>query len=323
MKILVTDPLSREGIEKLKGEDGFEVRKMIRLDEGELSKLIPEYDALIIRSGTRVTPKVIDAAVNLKVIGRAGTGLDNVDIEAATKKGIIVMNTPEGNTVSAAEHTISMMLALSRNIPQANASIKKGEWNRGKFMGSEVYGKTLGIIGLGRIGREVATRAQGLKMKVIAYDPFISRERAEELGITLLELDQLLPRVDYLTLHVPFTSQTKNLIGEKEISLMKKGARIINCARGGIINEDALYQALKEGRLKGAALDVFEKGKPFDSPLLELDSVILTPHLGASTDEAQKRVAVDIALQFIDALKDEKVKNAVNLPFISPQVEKK
>jgi D-3-phosphoglycerate dehydrogenase len=323
MKILVSDPLSKEGIEKLKSEDRFEVREAIGLDEDELIKLIPEYDALIIRSETRVTSKVIDAAVNLKVIGRAGTGVDNVDIEAATKKGIIVMNTPEGNTISAAEHTICMMLALSRNISQANASIKKGEWNRKKFMGSEVYGKILGIIGLGRIGREVATRAQGLKMTVIAYDPFISKERAEELGITLLELDQLLPRVDYLTLHVPLTPQTKNLIGEKEISLMKKGARIINCARGGIINEDALYQALKEGRLKGAALDVFEKGKPFDSPLLELDSVILTPHLGASTEEAQKRVAIDIVLQIIDALKNEKVKNAVNLPFISPQMEKK
>ncbi len=323
MRILVTDPLAKEGIERLRDEEGFEVREAIGLNEEELIKLIPEYDGLIIRSGTKVTKRVMDAAVNLKVIGRAGTGLDNVDIEAATKKGIIVMNTPEGNTVSAAEHAISMMLALSRNIPQANVSIKKGEWNRKKFMGSEVYGKTLGIIGLGRIGSEVAKRAQGLKMKIVAYDPFVSKEKAEELGITLLELDQLLPQVDYLTLHVPLTPQTKNLIGEREISLMKRGARIINCARGGIINEDALYQALKEGKIKGAALDVFEKGKPFDSPLLELDSVILTPHLGASTEEAQKRVATDIALQVIDALKNGKIRNAVNLPFISPQLEKK
>jgi len=323
MKILITDPLAEEGIERLRCEEGFEVRKKVGLKEEELINLIADYHALIIRSETKVTARVIEAARNLKVIGRAGTGVDNIDIESATKKGIVVMNAPEGNTISAAEHTISMMLALSRNIPQANASLKRGEWDRKKFMGTEVYGKTLGIIGLGRIGREVARRAQGLKMRVVAYDPFISKEKAEEMGVCLLSLEELLPQVDFLSIHTPLTSQTRGLIGEREISLMKRGVRIINCARGGIIQEDALYQALKAGKIKGAALDVFEKGKPFDSPLLKLDSVILTPHLGASTEEAQKRVAMDIATQVIDFLKYGRIRNAVNFPAISSQVQEK
>ena len=323
MEVLISDPLAKEGIDRLKEEDDFRVREAPGLSQEELIRTIPEYDALIVRSETKVTEEVIRAASHLKVIGRAGTGLDNIDIEAATKKGIIVMNTPEGNTISAAEHTISMMLALSRNIPQAHVSLRSGEWNRKKFMGTEVYGKILGIVGLGRIGSEVAKRAQGLKMRIIVYDPFISRERAEQLGVTLMDLEELLPEVDYLTVHTPLTSQTRNLIGEKEIALMKKDARIINCARGGIIEEDALYRALKENRLKGAALDVFEKGKPFDSPLLKLDSVIFTPHLGASTEEAQKRVALDIVLQVIDALKGGPLRNAVNILTFSPQVQKK
>ena len=322
-RILIREPLEKEGKEKLKENDDFKVTEVAGLGEEELVKTIPSYDALIVRSGTRVTEKVINAAARLKVIGRAGTGVDNVDVEAATKKGIIVMNTPEGNTISAAEHTISMLLALSRNIPQAYISLKGGEWNRKKFMGTEVCGKTLGIVGLGRIGSEVAKRAQGLKMKVIAYDPFTSQEKAEEMGIALFDLEKLLPQVDYLTVHTPLTSQTKGMIGKKEIALMKKGARIINCARGGIVQEDALYEALKTGRLAGAALDVFEKGKPFGSPLLELDSVVLTPHLGASTREAQKKVAVDIAGQIIDALKGGEIRNAVNILTTPPGVQKK
>ncbi len=310
-KVLISDPLAKEGVERLKKEDGFRVREAPGLSQEELIKIIPEYNALIVRSETRVTEEVIRAASRLKVIGRAGTGLDNIDITSATKRGIIVMNTPEGNIISAAEHTISMILALSRNIPQAHFSLRSGEWK--KFMGTEVYGKILGIVGLGRVGSEVAKRAQGLKMRVVAYDPFISKERAEQLGVTLIDLEELLPEVDYLTVHTPLTSQTRNLIGEREIALMKKDARIINCARGGIIQEDALYRALKENRLKGAALDVFEKGKPFDSPLLKLDSVIITPHLGASTEEAQKRVALDIVLQVIDALKGGPLRNVVNV----------
>lgn len=322
MKVLITDSLAPEGVAKLKDE-GLQVVEKIGIDEEELIRTIPGFTALIIRSGTRVTEKVIKAASDLKIIGRAGTGLDNVDVDAATKKGIIVMNTPEGNTISAAEHTISLLLSLSRNIPQANFSLKKGEWNRKKFMGTEVYGKTLGIIGLGRIGSEVAKRAQALGMKVVAYDPFVTREKAEEIGVSLSNLDELLPQVDYLTIHTPLTEQTRRLIGEKELTLMKDGARIINCARGGIIDEDALYKALKNGKIKGAALDVFEKGKPFGSPLLEMDSVITTPHLGASTEEAQVRVAVEIATQIVDALKKGEVRNAVNILTFPPHLEKK
>jgi len=322
MRILVTDSLAREGIEKLK-EEGFNVTERKNLTEEELVEIIPGYVALIIRSSTKVTEKVINAASSLKVIGRAGTGVDNVDIEAATRKGIIVMNTPEGNTISAAEHTISMLLALSRNIPQANLSLKKGIWDRKRFMGTEVYGKTLGIIGLGRIGSNVAKRAQGLGMKVIAYDPFITREKAEEIGVTLCELDELLSQVDYLSIHTPLTGHTRGLIGDREFSLMKDGVRVINCARGGIIDEDALYRALKSGKVKGAALDVFEKEKPFGNPLLELDLVIATPHLGASTQEAQTRVAVEIATQVADALKRGKIRNAVNILAFPAHLKKK
>ncbi len=313
MKILITDSLAREGIDKLK-EASFKVSEEIGIHEEKLVNIIPEYTALIVRSDTKVTERIINAAINLKIIGRAGTGVDNVDVDAATRKGIIVMNTPDSNTISAAEHTISMILALSRNIPQAHLSLQKGQWNRKKFMGTQVYKKILGIIGLGRIGSEVARRAQGLEMKVIAYDPFISQGKAEKLGVDLCGLKELLSQVDYLTVHTPLIPQTKNLIGEKEIKLMKKSVRIINCARGGIIEEDSLYQALKEGRVRGAALDVFENGKPFGSSLMKLDSVILTPHLGASTEEAQRKAAIDIACQLIDALKWNKVRNAVNIP---------
>lgn len=317
-KILIAEPLDEEGINRLREKRTFEATQKFGMCEEDLISSIPEYDALIIRSETKVTDSVINAASRLKVIGRAGVGLDNVDIEAATRKGIVVMNTPGGNTISAAEHTISMILALSRNIPQANASLKEGRWDRKRFQGTEVYGKTLGIVGLGRVGSEVARRAQGLEMKVIACDPLISKQRVQELGIGLFNLKQLLPQVDYLSLHTPLTSQTRNLIGEREISLMKEGARIINCARGGIIDEEALYRALKEGKLKGAALDVFEEEKPFSSPLVELDSVVLTPHLGASTEEAQRRVAVDITSQVIDALEGREIRNAVNVPTPSP-----
>ena len=309
MKILVSDPLAREGIEKLKEEGDFEVTEVMGLQKDELIGIIAQYHALIVRSETRVTEEVINVATHLRVIARAGTGLDNIDVAAATRKGIIVINAPEGNTISAAEYTISMLFALSRNIPQAYLSLKKKRWERKRFMGVEVYGKILGVVGLGRIGSEVAKRAQGLQMRVMACDPFVS----ERMGITLFGLEELLPQVDYLTVHTPLTSLTKGMIGEREIGLMKKGARIINCARGGIIVEDDLYKALRQGKIAGAALDVFEKGKPFDSPLLELDSVVMTPHLGASTSEAQKRVAMVIASQVVEALKGGEVRNAVNL----------
>ena len=293
------------------------------MNEEELIETIAEYHALVIRSETKVTQKVMEAALNLKVIGRAGVGVDGVDAEAATRKGVVVMNTPGGNTVSAAEHTISMILALCRNIHQAQAALEEGRWDRKKFEGTEVSGKTLGIIGLGRIGGEVAKRAQGLQMKVIACDPLISKQKAQELGISLFGLDELLPRVDCLSVHTPLTPQTRKLIGEKEISLMKKGARLVNCARGGIIDESALCRALEEGKLKGAALDVFEEDNPFGSPLMDLESVILTPHLGASTEEAQERVALDIASQLIDAFEEGEIRNAVNTSTASRQVRQK
>ena len=322
MKILVADPLAQEGIEILEKE-GYKVEQAVGLSEEKLKQRMGGFSALIVRSGVKVTREIIEAAPDLKVIGRAGTGLDNIDVETATRRGVIVMNTPGGNTISAAEHTVSLLLAVSRNIPQANEALRKGEWNRKKYMGTEIYKKTLGIIGLGRIGTEVAKRAQAFMMKVLAYDPFISPAKVDELGVTLCTLKELLPQVDYLTIHTPLSSQTRSLIDARAMALMKKGVFIINCARGGIVDESALYQAIKEGRVKGAALDVFEKGKPFNSPLLQLDSVIVTPHLGASTAEAQTRVAEEIAHQIVDVLKRNKVVNAVNFPVFPSQMEKK
>jgi D-3-phosphoglycerate dehydrogenase len=322
LKVLVTDTLAGEGLERFR-EAGFEVAERTGLTEDELVRVIPEYNALIVRSQTKVTARVIDAAAQLRIVGRAGTGLDNVDIDAATRRGIVVMNTPESNTISAAEHTISMLLALSRNIPQANESLKRGVWDRKAFMGAEVYQKVLGIIGLGRIGSCVARRAQGLGMNVVAYDPFTSVDKAAEIDVRLMELESMLSLVDYLTIHTPLTERTRGLIGAKEFLLMKPGVRVVNCARGGVVDEQALYEALCSGRVKGAALDVFENGKPFGSPLLELDSVIVTPHLGASTAEAQVRVAVEIAVQVVDALKNGEVRNAINILTFSPQQKKR
>jgi D-3-phosphoglycerate dehydrogenase len=272
-----------------------------------------------VRSGTKVTKDIIEVADNLKVIGRAGVGLDNVDIESATERGIIVMNTPGGNTISTAEHTMTMMLALSRNVPQAFVALKEGKWERKKFMGVEVFNKTLGIVGLGRIGGEVAKRALAFGMRVVGYDPYIRSEAAMRAGVELVEIRDLLSRSDYITVHVPLTDETRHLIGKKEFEAMKEGVRIINCARGGIIDESALYEAIKKGKVAGAAFDVFEREPPVDNPLLEFDSVVASPHLGASTEEAQVGVAVDIAGQIIDFLKKGIIRNAVNLPFVEPE----
>ncbi|MCM8778680.1 MAG: phosphoglycerate dehydrogenase [Candidatus Omnitrophica bacterium] len=322
MKVLVSDPLAEEGLRILKEERDLEVDIKLKQPEEALKEIIKDYDALIVRSETRVTAKIIENADKLKVIGRAGVGLDNIDVEAATKKGIIVMNAPEGNTISTAEHTLSLMLALSRNIPQADASLKKGEWERKKFMGVELYGKVLGIVGLGRIGREVAKRALSFGMKVIAYDPYLAEEKARELGIDLVERDYLFKQSDYITFHVPLTEETKNMVSEKEFRLMKKGVRIINCARGGIIDELALAKAISEGVVEGAALDVFAKEPPQDSPLLKLDKVIVTPHLGASTEEAQINVSIDIAQQVKDVLLGKGIRNAVNFPSLESHLLK-
>ena len=322
MKILVSDTLSEEGLKILENA-GFEVVYKPGLPPEELLEIIGEFDGLIIRSGTKVTREVIERAKKLRVIGRAGTGLDNVDLQAANEKGIVVMNVPGGNTLSAAEHTLGLLFALARKIPQAVASIKAGKWEKKKFMGVEINNKTLGIIGLGRIGSIVADRAIAMKMKVIAYDPFVTPEAAEKKGIELVELEELFKRSDFITIHTPLTKETYHLIDEKAFSMMKDGVYLINCARGGIVDEEALYNALKSGKVAGAALDVFEK-EPIDPnhPLLELDNFIGTPHLGASTVEAQKTVAVEIAKQVVDYLKNGVIKNAVNVPSISPEAMK-
>ncbi len=313
-RILVSDPLAEEGVDILRKE--FTVDVKTDLSEDELVSIIPDYDALLVRSGTEVTARVIDAGNNLKFIGRAGAGVDNIDMNAATRRGIIVANAPEGNTLAATEHTMAMMLSLARNIPQANASLKKKEWKRSKFMGVELNEKTLGIVGLGRIGREVSKRAIALGMHCAGYDPFISKERAAQMGVDAMSLDELFRVADFITVHTPLIKETKHVINAKSIATMKDGVRIINCARGGIIDEKDLYTAIKSGKVAGAALDVFEEEPPLSSPLLELDQVITTPHLGASTVEAQQNVAVSIAKQCISVLKGGSAKYIVNAPIV-------
>lgn len=316
-KILVSDEISKEGIEMLKSD--ADVDFLPGLAKDDLISKIDSYDALVVRSQTEVTEDVVSAGSRLKVIGRAGSGVDNIDVDAATKGGVIVINAPEGNTISTAEHTIAMMMAMSRNIPQADLSLKSKKWVRKKYIGTEVNEKVLGVVGLGRVGSEVAKRALGIGMKVVAYDPFISEEKLKKLGIDLLRLGEIIRKADYITVHTPLTDDTHNLIGEKEFKNMKDGVRIINCARGGIINEKSLLKAIKEGKVAGAALDVFENEPPVDSELLDCDKIIVTPHIGASTKEAQFNVAVIIADQVIKALKGEPVKNAINMLSVKPE----
>lgn len=315
MKVLISDNLSPRGVGILKNA-GLDVDVRTGMSPEELKKCIGEYHGLIIRSATKVTAEILNGADRLKVIGRAGSGLDNVDKAAATKKGIVVMNTPGGNTVTTAEHTISLMFALARQVPQATASMKACKWEKKRFMGVELYHKTLGVIGLGNIGREVAKRALGLEMNVIAFDPYLSVENARELGIEKVDLAALFQRSDIITIHTPITAETKNLINKETIREMKDGVRIINCARGGIVNEADLYEALKSGKVAGAALDVFEKEPPGENPLLSLDNFICTPHLGASTEEAQENVAVAVAEQVADYLVSGVIRHAVNFPSI-------
>lgn len=317
MKVLVSDQISELGVAKLKEKALVDV--LTELSPEELVARIPEYDALVVRSSTKVTRQVLEAGARLKVVGRAGVGVDNIDVPAATERGIIVINAPEGNTISAAEHAIAMMTSLARNIPAAACSMKAGEWKRTKFMGVELYKKTLGVIGLGRIGSEVVKRAKAMDMSILAYDPYISVEKAEKLGVTLTTLEEIYRKADFITLHAPLTKSTQYLIGEKELSLMKDGVRIINCARGGLINEQALYEALRSGKVAGAALDVFEKEPAVDNPLCSLENVIVTPHLGASTEEAQVNVAVQVAEQVVNALLGEPLVSAVNVPVIPPE----
>jgi D-3-phosphoglycerate dehydrogenase len=320
MKILVSDNMAESGIERLMNVPEFDVEVNTSLTHDELRHIIKEYDALVIRSATKVTADIIEAADRLKVVARAGIGLDNVDIAAASKRGIVVMNTPEGNVITTAEHAIAMMLALSRNIPQATASLKGGKWEKKRFRGKEVFNKVLGVIGVGRIGRIVADRAMGLRMNVIGYDPYISSEVVDKLGIKGVTVDELFAQADYITVHTPMTQETRGLINAEAFKKMKKGVFIINCARGGIVDEQDLYDAIQSGIVGGAALDVFIKEPPTDNPLLGLDQVIVTPHLGASTDEAQENVAIAVADQVIDYLVRDTIRNAVNAPSIDGAV---
>jgi D-3-phosphoglycerate dehydrogenase len=315
LKILIADPLAKRGQEILHHARGVQVDEKTGLSEAEVCKILGAYDAIIVRSETKVNKTLIDAAPKLRVIGRAGVGVDNVDVDAATKRGIIVMNTPGGNTISTAEHTFSMLLALARNIPQAHASVKAEKWNRKQFQGVELYNKTLGVIGMGRIGSEVARRAIAFGMRVLAYDPYLSMSRARSLQVELVEMEALLPVCDFLTVHMPLTDETKGMINAAAFAKMKPGVRILNCARGGLVVEADLVAAIRSGRVAGAALDVFEEEPlPADSPLRQLDSVITTPHLGASTAEAQESVGIEIAQSVLDALTGGIIRNAVNMP---------
>ncbi|MFB2835971.1 phosphoglycerate dehydrogenase [Floridanema evergladense] len=321
-KVLVSDPIDQAGIDILSQVAQVDVKTGLPAEE--LVRIIPDYDALMIRSETRVTQEVIAAAKQLKIIGRAGVGVDNVDVPAATRQGIVVVNSPEGNTIAAAEHAIALMLSLSRSIPDANTSIKSGKWERKLFVGTEVYKKTLGIVGLGKIGSHVAAVAKTMGMKLLAFDPFISTERAENIGCRLVDMDLLLREADYITLHIPKTPETTHLINAEALAKMKPTARIINCARGGIIDEVALAEAIKEGKIAGAALDVFEKEPLGESPLCAMGKqVILTPHLGASTAEAQVNVAIDVAEQIRDVLLGLPARSAVNIPGLYPDVLEK
>jgi D-3-phosphoglycerate dehydrogenase len=317
-KVLISDKLSPAAVQIFR-DRGIEVDFKPGLKPAEIREIIAEYDGLAVRSATKVTRELLEAAPRLKVVGRAGIGVDNVDVTTATARGVVVMNTPFGNAITTAEHAIAMMFALARQIPEASASTKAGKWEKNRFMGVELTGKTLGLIGAGNIGSIVADRANGLRMKVIAFDPFLSEKRALELGVEKVELDALVTRADFITLHAPYTEQTKNILNRERLFAMKKGARLINCARGGLVDEAALFEALQSGHLAGAALDVFEVEPATDSPLFGLENVVCTPHLGAATTEAQENVALQVAEQMSDFLLSGAVSNAINMPSVSAE----
>lgn len=317
-RVLIADELSPAAVAIFR-ERGLEVEQKVGLKPAELIAIIGEYDGLAIRSATKVTTEVLAAAKRLRVVGRAGIGVDNVDIEAATAAGVVVMNTPFGNSVTTAEHTISLMLALCRQIPSADRSTRAGKWEKSRFMGVELMGKVLGMIGCGNIGSIVADRAQGLKMRVVAYDPFLGPDRAQELGVEKVELADLLERADIITLHTPLTEQTRNILGRENLARTKKGVRIVNCARGGLVDEQALAEMIQSGHVAGAALDVFATEPAKESPLFGLEQVVVTPHLGASTSEAQENVAVQIAEQISDYLLSGAIVNALNMPSVTAE----
>ena len=322
-RVLISDELSDAAVQIFK-DRGIEVdfQPTLGKDKDKLAEVIGQYDGLAIRSATKVTPTILEAATNLKVIGRAGIGVDNVDREAASKKGVIVMNTPFGNMITTAEHAIAMMFAVARQIPEASASTHAGKWEKSKFMGVELTGKTLGVIGAGNIGGIVCDRARGLKMKVAAYDPFLSEEKAKKMGVEKVELDDLLARADFITLHVPYTDQTANILSKEALAKTKKGVRIINCARGGLVDEEALAEALKSGHVAGAAFDVFKEEPATENPLFGLPNVVCTPHLGAATTEAQENVALQVAEQMSDYLLTGAVTNALNMPSVTAEEAK-
>ncbi|HTY13810.1 MAG TPA: phosphoglycerate dehydrogenase [Candidatus Omnitrophota bacterium] len=319
MKVLASDKIAEVGLKMLR-DAGFEADMKTGLPEDELIKIIPQYDALIVRSETKVTPKIIEAGKNLKIIGRAGVGVDNVDLPTASKNGVIVVNSPEGNTVAAAEHTWAMLLSMARMIPQAHGKLKTGVWDKKSFKGVEVLNKTLGVVGLGKIGRRVASYAIGMGMNVLGYDPFVTEEYAKSLGVKLTDIATIFKNADFITFHVPKTKETLNLVNAESIKTMKKGVRLVNVARGGIVNEKDLCDALKSGQVAGAALDVFEKEPTESSPLFELDNIVVTPHLGASTVEAQVNVAIDVVEQIIEVLKGGAARSAVNIPSMKPEL---
>ncbi|MCL5996630.1 MAG: phosphoglycerate dehydrogenase [Chloroflexi bacterium] len=318
-KILIPDDLSAAGLDLLKADPDVSVHVVKKLPRTELLAQIGEYDALIVRSETKVDKEVIENGHKLRVVGRAGIGVDTIDVDAATHRGIIVMNTPQANTIATCEHTIAMMLAMARNIAQADASLRRGEWTRSKFMGEQLMGKTLGVIGLGRIGTQVARRAQAFGMEVIAFDPYVSEESARMNKVVLVELDDLLAKSDFITLHSSLNATSRRLLDEAAIEKMKPGAHIVNVARGALVDANALYKALTNKKLAGAALDVFEEEPPpADHPLFKLPNVVVTPHLGASTAEAQRDVSIQIAEQVLDALHEREVRNAINFPPMDP-----
>jgi D-3-phosphoglycerate dehydrogenase / 2-oxoglutarate reductase len=317
-RVLVADPLAEDGLVRLRAAvDTVDVKT--KLPEAELASAIPDYDALVVRSETKVTERVLEAGRRLKVVGRAGVGVDNIDLTAATRLGVLVVNAPRGNIIAAAEHSIALLLALARSIPQADASLKRGEWQRSKFVGTEIRAKTLGVVGLGNIGSEVAKRAQGLEMDVIAYDPVVSRERAEQFNVELVSLEELVRRADFVSVHAPLVEGTRNLIDARVLGLARPGIRLVNASRGGIVDEAALYAALVDGRVAGAAFDVFADEPVGESPLLGLPNFIATPHIAASTVEAQTSVAADVAEEVLAVLRGELPRYAVNAPALPPE----
>jgi len=322
-KVLISDEVSRRALDRFEAEPGLAVDYRPGLAAAELERIVGDYEALVVRSQTKVTARVIEKAAALTVIGRAGTGVDNVDLEAATRRGIVVMNVPGGNTVSAAEHTMAMLLSMARGIPAADRSMRAGRWERGRFVGSELEGKVLGVLGMGKIGREVAHRARAFGMDVLGYDPFVSADDLTRTHTAFVPLEQLFHRSDFITVHTPLTPETRHLVGDAELAACKPGVRIVNCARGGIVDEKALARHLASGHVAGAALDVYEEEPPRDLPLRDMDNVVLTPHLAASTAEAQEKVAVIIAEQVCDYLRDGVARNAVNVTPMDPRVRER